>query len=88
MNAKVLIGFLSAWMGLASAHLTDGSLAPAGGETLKAGQSFKITWGIDESHSGIDVALSTDGKTWTTIKSNLGKSTTSFSWTGSVGHDP
>lgn len=72
--------------GLVHAHLGDGSLLPAGGETLKVGDSFTITWDVAESHnSGIDIALSKNsGTNWTNIKTNFEDSKTgkdTFKWT-------
>jgi hypothetical protein len=80
MNMKIFAGMLSTAIGLASAHL--GNLtAPKTGAVFKGGEKVAIAWSIDTPHDGIDLALSTDGATWTTFQANLPKSAKSFLWT-------
>jgi hypothetical protein len=79
MNIKPSISCLILGLGLASAHL--GTLSsPKAGASFKAGDKVNITWTIDTPHDGIDLALSTNGSTWTLIKQNLPLSTKTFTW--------
>lgn len=72
-------------VGIASAHLSGGSLLPAGGESLKAGDLVSISWTAEENHNkGIDIALSKDdGATWANIKSGFNDNSkdNTFRWT-------
>jgi hypothetical protein len=85
MNWKHLTGLVCMASGLASAHLTDNSLVPKGGETLTIGQTVSITWGVDEIHNrGIDIAFSKDGgKTWTNVKTGYtdNQKSDKYNWT-------
>jgi hypothetical protein len=62
-----------------SAHL-DSLLTPKSGIGYPAGSSVIVRWTIGNNHNGIDVHLSTDDKTWTTLVSDLAKTTTAWSW--------
>lgn len=73
--APVLLLSLS----LAEAHL-DSLLAPKPGLTYPSGENMTIRWTIGNNHNGIDVHLSTDGKTWTTLVSDLAKTQTAWIW--------
>ncbi|MDQ3001633.1 MAG: hypothetical protein M3Y08_10275 [Fibrobacterota bacterium] len=70
--------------GVASAHLTTVGLKPTAGESVKIGDTYSITWTVQNMHGGTDIALSMDGgNTWADIKKdhkgNLGLNT--FDWT-------
>jgi hypothetical protein len=70
--------------GLASAHLTEGSLSIKGGESFTPNQSITITWSVGVLHSGSDIDLSLNGGTsWTTLKEGFeeSKGSNSFKWT-------
>lgn len=64
----------------ASAHL-DSLLVPKGGMAYYAGSTLIVSWTIGNNHNGIDVHLSTDDKTWTTLAADLAKTQTKYSWT-------
>jgi hypothetical protein len=82
MQMKISAGLVVAAATLASAHLTAGSLEPKGGETLKAGQVVTVKWAIEEQHNGgTDIALSTDGKTWTNQGGVTNRAVSTFQWT-------
>lgn len=85
MNWKNLSGLVFLAAGMTHAHLSAGSLLPAGGETLTVGQSVSITWNVEEIHNqGIDIAFSKDGgSTWTNIKTGFTDTQKSdmFKWT-------
>ncbi|GEM_PF-1587940 len=72
-------------VGMASAHLSLSGFNPAGGESLKPGDSFTITWSVDVQHQGgTDIAFSKDGgTTWTDVKKGVadGSTKNSFKWT-------
>jgi hypothetical protein len=86
LNWKNLTALVCMTSGLTHAHLTAGSLLPKGGEALKVGDTFTISWGVDEVHTGgVDISLSKDnGGTWKMIKVGLPaqvKGTTIYKWT-------
>ncbi len=85
INRNIFAACVFAATSLASAHLTDGSLVPSGGQTLKTGASLTITWKEDEiHHSRIDISLSKDnGATWTDIRTKGPDESAdgSFKWT-------
>ena len=63
----------------ASAHL-DSLLVPKGGMAYYAGSNLVVWWTIGNNHNGIDVHLSTDDKTWTTLAADLPKTALKYSW--------
>lgn len=63
----------------ASAHL-DSLIAPKPGIGYPAGAAMIIRWTIGNNHNGIDVHLSTDDRTWTTLAADLAKTQTAWSW--------
>jgi hypothetical protein len=71
--------------GMAAAHLANGSLKPAGGENLKPGDSFTISWTENIHHAGgTDIDFSKDnGATWTLVKHGFAdaEGANSFKWT-------
>lgn len=85
LNRKTLAIAVFGTAVAASAHLKAGSLLPKGGETMKVGDSFTITWTDDEIHRDrIDISLSKDnGVTWTDIRAGLPDESKdgSFRWT-------
>lgn len=64
---------------LASAHL-DSLYNPTAGLVFKTGDVMAINWTIGNNHNGIDVHLSTDDKTWSTLVEGLGKTATTYNW--------
>jgi hypothetical protein len=64
---------------VASAHL-DSLLVPKGGMAYYAGSTLIVWWTIGNNHNGIDVHLSTDGRTWSTLVADLPKTATKYSW--------
>lgn len=64
---------------LASAHL-DSLYNPTAGLVFKTGDVMAIKWTIGNNHNGIDVHLSTDDKTWSTLVEGLGKTATTYNW--------
>lgn len=79
MNTQKLLGAILIAATYASAHLNPVT-NPKASQSLEAGSMVMITWSVDQPHNNQDLAYSTDGKTWTNITTDLGKSATSFNW--------
>ncbi|MDB5104040.1 MAG: endonuclease [Fibrobacteres bacterium] len=80
---------LAAWAvvaatGMANAHLSNAGFKPEGGESLKPGDSFTVTWTQSVDHpGGTNIDFSKDGTTWTTVKAGFADAdgVNSFKWT-------
>ena len=79
MNSKRILTFILGAAGLASAHLGAVS-SPTAGQSFAPGSTVNLKWGVDVAHSGMDIAYSTDGSTWTTVATNLGSRVASYNW--------
>ena len=77
-------------VGLAGAHLKEGSLSIKGGESFSTGESVTLTWQVSTSHNypiGIDIS-SDGGTTWKSIKSGLPDPTGSNTYKFNMSGDP
>jgi len=71
--------------GMASAHLTDGSLSVKGGETFAVNEAVTLKWNVSVLHDGkMDIDFSKDGgTTWISVKAGYQavSGDNSFKWT-------
>lgn len=79
MDTQKILGAFLITATCAWAHLNPVT-NPKTGQSHEAGAMVTITWSVDQPHNNQDLAYSTDGKTWTSITTNLGRTATSFSW--------
>lgn len=89
-NIRLAAVSMLAAAGLAGAHLTATGFKPAGGEALKPGETFTISWGETTDHpGGTDIAFSKDGGiTWTDIQKNFADKTGTNIFTWTVPNEP
>ena len=79
MDTQKILGAILIAATSVSAHLNPVT-NPKAGESVTAGAMVTITWSVDQAHNNQDLSYSTDGKSWTTIINDLGKSATTFNW--------